>query len=32
MDPEARRAFGRSLVPLGWGRNSVIVARARSAA
>jgi SAM-dependent methyltransferase len=29
MDPEARRAFGRAMVPLGWGRNSVIVARVR---
>jgi SAM-dependent methyltransferase len=29
LDPDARRAFGRSLVPLGWGRNSIIVARAR---
>jgi SAM-dependent methyltransferase len=32
MDPAARRAFGRSLVPLGWGRNSVLVARATSSA
>lgn len=29
MDAAARRAFGRSLVPLGWGRNTIIVARAR---
>jgi len=29
LDPDARRAFARSLVPLGWGRNSIIVARAR---
>ena len=32
MGPEERRAFGRSLVGLGWGRNTVVVARARPAA
>jgi SAM-dependent methyltransferase len=26
LDPSARRAFGRALVPLGWGRNSIVVA------
>ncbi len=31
MDAETRRAFARSLVPLGWGRNTVIVGLARSA-
>jgi hypothetical protein len=29
LDPAQRRAFGRSLVPLGWGRNTVAVALAR---
>jgi SAM-dependent methyltransferase len=29
MDVDARRAFGRSLVALGWGRNTVIVAIAK---
>ena len=32
MDPTARRAFARSLVDLGWGRNTVVVARARPSA
>jgi SAM-dependent methyltransferase len=26
LDSPARRAFGRALVPLGWGRNSIVVA------
>jgi SAM-dependent methyltransferase len=26
LKPESRRAFGRALVPLGWGRNSIVVA------
>ncbi|HEY4633347.1 MAG TPA: class I SAM-dependent methyltransferase [Candidatus Limnocylindrales bacterium] len=31
LEPEARREFGRALVGLGWGRNSVLVARSTSA-
>jgi SAM-dependent methyltransferase len=29
LEPGQRRAFGRSLVPLGWGRNSIVVALTR---
>ncbi len=28
LDPAVRRQFARSLVPLGWGRNSVVIALA----
>jgi len=26
LDPATRRAFARALVPLGWGRNSIVIA------